>query len=159
LRHCVIAALCLAGPICKSAHGQTLSVSASPSNVNFTLPRNGVASGDSVISITTSWVISIPPFTITLYAFTSSTTAALTDGAGHNIPTSKVSGSADGGAFTTFTGNSSFAPGQSVTIFTTSGISLLGSRSDSLGLQIDTTSLALPPATYRGTLTLRAVLM
>src|ERR1700733_6202132 len=86
LRHCVIAALCLAGPICKSAHGQTLSVSASPSNVNFTLPRNGVASGDSVISITTSWVISIPPFTITLYAFTSSTTAALTDGAGAQHP-------------------------------------------------------------------------
>jgi hypothetical protein len=155
----MIVLLSLLAPFCKSASGQTLGVTASPSAVNFTLPRNGVAPGSSVISITTSWVISLPPFSITLYAFTGSTTAALTDGAGHNIPTSKVSGSADGGPFTAFTGNSGFAPGQSVTIFTSSGLSLLGSRNDSLGLQIDTTSLALPPGTYRGTLTIRAVLM
>jgi hypothetical protein len=155
-RSCVVALLCLAG---KCANGQTLTVSAAPSTVNFTLPRNGVGSGDSTITITTSWLASLPPLTITLYAFTSSTTAALTDGAGHNIPTSKVSGSANGGAFSTFTGNSSFAAGRSITIFTQSTLSVAGSRNDSLGLQIDTTSLALPPATYHGTLTIRATLM
>jgi hypothetical protein len=156
LRSCVVALLCLAG---NCATGQTLTVTASPSTVNFTLPRNGVSSGGSSITVTTSWLVSVPPLTITLYAFTSSTTAALTDGAGHNIPTSKVSGSANGGAFSAFTGNSSFAAGRSLTIFTQSTLSVAGSRNDSLGLQIDTTSLALPPATYQGTLTIRATLL
>lgn len=155
-RGCVVALLCLAGTC---AHGQALTVSATPSSVNFTLPRNGVGSGDSSINITTSWVISLPPLTITLYAFTSSTTAALTDGAGHNIPTNNVSGSANGAAFSAFTGNSSFAAGRSLTIFSQSTLSVTGSRNDTLGLQIDTTSLALPPATYHGTLTIRASLL
>jgi hypothetical protein len=158
-RSCAIALLGLIGPGCKCAHAQTLTVSASPSAVNFTLPRNGVASGGSAITITTQWLISVPPLTITLYAFTSSTTAALTDGAGHNIPTSNVSGSANGGAFTSFTGTSSFAAGRSITIFTQSTLSVAGSRNDTLGLRIDTTSLALPPATYQGTLTIRAALL
>jgi hypothetical protein len=155
-RSCVFALLCLGG---KCAYGQTLTVSAAPSNVNFALPRNGVAVGDSGITITTSWLVSLPPLTITLYAFTSSTTAALTDGAGHNIPTSNISGSANGAAFTAFTGTSSFAAGRSLTIFTQTSLSLGGSRNDTLGLQIDTTSLALPPATYHGTLTIRAALL
>lgn len=155
----VLALLCLSGPVCICTRGQTLTVSAAPSSVNFTLPRNGVASGGSPITITTQWLISLPPLTITLYAFTSSTTAALTDGAGHNIPTSNVSGSANGGSFAAFTGNSSFAAGRSITIFTQSTLSVAGSRNDTLGLQIDTTSLALPPATYQGTLTIRATLL
>jgi hypothetical protein len=159
LWNAVFALLCLAGPFCIGARGQTLTVSATPSSVNFTLPRNGVASGTSQITITTQWLVSVPPLTITLYAFTGSTTAALTDGAGHNIPTSKVSGSANGGSFTSFTGTSSFAAGRSITIFTQSTLSIAGSRNDTLGLRIDTTSLALPPATYQGTLTIRATLM
>lgn len=153
---CVFVLLCLAGTC---ADAQTLTISAAPSNVNFTLPRNGVGAGDSSINITTSWLVSLPPLTITLYAFTSSTTAALTDGAGHNIPTSSVSGSANGAAFSAFTGNSSFAAGRSLTIFTQTSLSLGGSRNDTLGLQIDTTALALPPATYHGTLTIRATLL
>jgi hypothetical protein len=158
-RSCVFALLFLALTGSECAHGQTLTVSAAPSTVNFTLPRNGVSSGDSTITITTSWLVSLPPLTITLYAFTSSTTSALTDGAGHNIPTSKVSGSANGGAFSAFTSNSTFGPGRSLTIFTQTSLNVAGSRNDTLGLQVDTTSLALPPATYHGTLTIRATLM
>jgi hypothetical protein len=156
---CALAFLCLIGPGTRCVHGQTLTVSAAPSSVNFTLPRNGVGAGDSSITITTSWLVSLPPLTITLYAFTSSTTAALTDGAGHNIPTSKVSGSPNGAGFSAFTGTSTFAAGRSLTIFTQSSLSVAGSRNDTLGLQIDTTSLALPPATYHGTLTIRATLL
>ena len=162
LRNAALAVLCLAGPFCSGSHGQTLTVSAAPSTVNFTLPRNGVGSGTCYRSPASprSGLISVPPLTITLYAFTSSTTAALTDGVGHNIPTSKVSGSPNGGSFTSFTGTSAFAAGRSITIFTQSTLSVAGSRNDShSGLQIDTTSLALPPATYQGTLTIRATLM
>jgi len=159
LWNAVFALVCLAGPVCRCSHGQTLTVSAAPSAVSFTLPRNGVGSGNSQITITTQWLVSVPPLTITLYAFTSSTSAALTDGAGHNIPTSNVSGSANGGSFAAFTGNSSFASGRSITIFTQSTLSVAGSRNDTLGLQINTTSLALPPATYQGTLTIRATLL
>ncbi len=119
-RSYVVVLLYLSGLGCQCANGQTLTVSAAPSTVNFTLARNGAASGNSAITITTSWLVSLPPLTITLYAFTSSTTAALTDGAGHNIPTSNVSGSANGGAAGAFTGNSSFAAGRSLTIFTQS---------------------------------------
>ena len=156
---CVFALLFLVITRTECAYGQTLTVSASPSAVNFTLPRNGAGSGDSLVTITTSWLVSLPPLTITLYAFTSGTTAALTDGAGHNIPTSRVLGSANGGAFSAFTGNSTFAAGRSLTIFTQTTFSVAGSRNDTLGLQIDTTSLALPAATYHGTLTIRATLM
>lgn len=97
------------------------------------------------------------PISITLYGYLSSPTAALSDGAGDNIPSANVSGSPDGGSYAAFTGTSPYSTGTSITVFTaTSALSLQGSRSDTLALKIDTTGLSLPAATYSGTLTLEA---
>lgn len=158
LRLGALPVLCAAAGTC--AHAQTLTVSASPSSVGFTLARNGTASGNSSLTITTSWTLLVSPLTLTLYAYASSTNAALTDGSGHNIPSAKLSGSPDGGAYAAFVGTSPFATGDGITVFTqTSTLGANGSRNDTLALRIDTTGLNLPAATYSGTLTLRAQIM
>ncbi len=137
--------------------GSSISVSASPALVNFNLAPGGVANGSSTITVTTQWVLR-PLQNVTLYAYFTSAAGALTDGAGHNIPSSKVSGSPNGGAFTSFTGNSPFAVGSSITIFTERvvGNNRNKIRNDTLGLQIDTSGLGLPSGIYTGVLNLRA---
>lgn len=158
LRACGLALFCFLAAA--SAHAQTVTVSASPSSVDFTLVRNGTVDGNSAISITTSWLVQVTPLTITLYAYLSSTTAALTDGAGHDIPSANVSGSADGGAYVAFTGNSPFSTGTSITVSAqTNLISLSGSHNDTLALSVNTAGLNLPAATYTGTLTLQAQIL
>lgn len=155
LRVSALAVFCLL--TAASAHAQVLTVSASPSSVDFTLARNGTAGGNTSISITTSWTLLATPLSVTLYAYLSSTTAALTDGAGDNIPSGNVLGSSDGGGYVAFNGTSPFSSGTSITIFTeTSQLSLNGSHNDTLALQINTAGLHLPAATYSGTLTLEA---
>ncbi len=135
----------------------SLTVSAAPSLVNFALLPNGVASGSSTITITTSWVLK-PPNTVTVCAFFNSAAAALTDGAGNNIPSTNVLGSPNGGAFTPFTGTSPFSGASSVTIFSQRvlGFSRQVTRSDTLDLQINTTGLGLPAGTYTGLLRIQA---
>lgn len=143
----------------------SLTVSAAPGLVNFALVRSGVANGSSAINITTSWSLPVRYTTVQEYAYFTSTVAALTDGAADNIPSAKVSGSPNGGAFAPFTGNSPFAAGSSLLIFSTdpaggnnqnNGGNNTQTRTDTLSLRIDTTGLNLPAGTYSGTLNIRA---
>lgn len=136
----------------------SLTVSAAPGLVNFALSPNGVANGSAAINITTSWTLSPSVGGVTVWAYFSSAAAALSDGAGDNIPSSKVSGSPDGGAFAPFTGASPFAAASSLQIvfFRVLGFNKSGTRSDTLALQINTTGLALPAGTYSGTLHIQA---
>jgi hypothetical protein len=137
---------------------ESLTISASPSSVNFTLASSGTAAGSSQISITTAWALLATRSSLTLYAFCSSATAALTDGSGNNIPAANLTGSPNGGAFSSFTSNSSFGTGTSLAIFTqaiTTG-NLNATRTDTLTLNINTTGLSLPVGTYSGVLTIRA---
>jgi hypothetical protein len=137
---------------------ESLTISASPSSVNFTLASSGTAVGSSQISITTAWALLATRSSLTLYAFASSATAALTDGSGDNIPAANLTGSPNGGSFSAFTGNSPFGTGTSLTIFTqaiTTG-NLNSTRTDTLNLNINTTGLSLPVGTYTGVLTIRA---
>lgn len=158
LRVCAGMLLCIS--LASVARAQVLTVSASPATVSFALAQNGTAGGNTSIAITTSWTLLVAPLSVTLYAYASSPGAALTDGSGHNIPSSSVLGSSDGGAYTAFVGNSPFATGTSITIFQkTATISLNGSHNDTLALEINTTGLNLPAATYSGTLTLRAQIL
>jgi hypothetical protein len=96
--------------------------------------------------------------TVTTYAYFTSAAAALTDGAGDNIPSSSVSGSVNGGAFTAFTGVSPFAAASSITIATIRilGNNKSGNQTDTLNMRINTTGLTLPAANYTGVLTIRA---
>ena len=136
----------------------SLSVSTSPSLVNFTLVSGGTASGSSPLSITTSWVLRPNVGNVTLYAYFTSPSVALTDGAGDSIPSANVQGSPNGGAFRPFTGASPFAPGSSLTIFrvTIVGRNRSLTRRDTLDLRINTTGLSLPAGTYTGLLRLQA---
>jgi hypothetical protein len=138
--------------------GTSLGVSASPGTVNFSMVPNGAATGDSLITITTTW--SLPPATrrVSLFAYFTSAAAALTNGAGRNIPSSNVAGSPNGGPFTAFTGNSPFGAGTSLQIFTQRlrRRTRNATRTDTLNLRINTAGLGLPSGTYTGVMHFRA---
>src|SRR5437879_405951 len=93
----------------------SLTVAAAPGLVNFALAPNGVASGSSTITITTSWVLPASAGNVTLYAFFNSAALALANGAGNNIPSSRGRGSVNGGPVTPCTASSAFAALRSLT--------------------------------------------
>ncbi|MGA7795241.1 MAG: hypothetical protein WCA19_19550 [Candidatus Acidiferrales bacterium] len=138
----------------------SITITAAPGLVNFPLLPSGVTTGSSPITITTKWVLPVLFGTVNEYAYFSSPASALTDGAGDNIPSSNVSGSYNGGAFTAFTGNSPFAAGSSMNLFSQFVFVLFGNttstRTDSLNLRISTTGLNLPAGTYTGVLHIQA---
>jgi hypothetical protein len=136
----------------------SLTVSAAPGLVNFALPPNGVANGSAPVNITTTWTLSPSVGNVTVWAYFSSAAAALSDGSGDNIPSSKVSGSPNGGAFTALTGAGPFGAASSLQIisFKILGNNRSGTRSDTLALQISTAGLSLPAGTYTGTLNIQA---
>ena len=136
----------------------SLTVTASPGLVNFPLIPSGITNGSTAITVNTSWTLSPSVGTVKTYAYFTSAAAALTDGAGDNIPSTSVSGSVDGGAFGAFTGVSPFAAASSVTV---SNIKILGNnrsgnQSDTLNMRINTTGLNLPAGNYTGVLTIQA---
>jgi hypothetical protein len=136
----------------------SLTVTASPGLVNFVLVPSGTSTGSTTVSINTSWTLSPSVGAVTTYAYFTSAAAALTDGAGDNIPSSSVAGSVNGGAFTAFTGVSPFAAASSVTISVIRilGNNKSGNQTNTLNMRINTTGLNLPAANYTGVLTIRA---
>lgn len=144
--------------------GDSISVAASPGQVNFALVANGVATGNPTLTITTAWVMGQgKPRTVSTYAYFSNSVAALSDGGGHNIPSSSVSASVNGGAFQTFTG--ACAPFSANACLPTAIFSQLvtgnpkqrnGTNNSTMQLRISTVGLALPAGTYVGVLNIRA---
>jgi hypothetical protein len=136
----------------------SLTVSASPGLVNFALIPSGVSNGSATVNVNTSWTLSPSVGAVTTYAYFTSAAVALTDGAGDNIPSSNVSGSVNGGAFTAFTGASPFAAASSITISTIRilGNNKSGNLASTLNMRINTAGLNLPAANYSGVLTIRA---
>jgi hypothetical protein len=136
--------------------GEALTVAAGPATVNFTLVPNGVANGSAPVSITTTWVLGVARTDVNLYAYFS-TADALTDGAGNNIPTANVNGSVNAGPAAPFTSATPFsANGMTVFNQAVAGATLNSNRVDSIELNIDTTGLGLPSATYLGVLNIQA---
>ncbi len=135
-----------------------VAVAVSPGNVNFALVNNGVATGNTPVTITTTWDVQPSVGNIRLYAFFTSAASALSNGAGNNIASSRVGGSINGGGFTAFTGNSPYAAGSSLLVYTLPilGNNRRGTRNDTLNLQINLTGLTLPAGTYSGTLLIQA---
>ena len=137
----------------------SIRVTAAPGLLNFNLVRSGIANGSAPVSITTAWTLPILFGAVTEYAYFTSPASALSDGAGDNIPSASVSGSANGGGYTAFTGTSPFAAGSSMTIFNQFVLIFFNStatRTDTLNLRIDTTGLNLPAGTYTGVLHIQA---
>jgi len=137
--------------------GESLTVAAGPATVNFALAANGPANGSAPVSITTSWALAKTRTTVKLYAYFSSANA-LNDGAGDNIPTSKVTGSVNGAAAAPFTSATPFGANGMTVFSVTLGAATFNSTHgpDTIALTIDTTGLGLPAATYTGVLNIQA---
>ena len=145
----------------------SLSITASPSSVSFSLIAKGVATGSSAVNITTTWGGNFCIFTCTvnLYAYFSSATAALS-GSGSpvvDIPSSEVLGRVPSGLPTTYTAFTQSNPlggaGASLELFTQSFTLYTGggSRTDSLSLEINLINQPqLPAGAYIGTLYIQA---
>jgi hypothetical protein len=76
--------------------GESITVTGAPPSLTFSgapTPQTGA------LTITTSWVLSSTRARIATNLFFATPTAALTDGAGHNIPTSQVQANLNGSAF------------------------------------------------------------
>lgn len=137
---------------------ESITVSAAPGLVNFALVGSGVSNGSNQISIDTAWSLATTRTNVSVHAYFSNVAAALTDGAGNNIPSANVSGSVNGGGFSPFTGASPFSGASAVTVANQAvgAGTFNSSRNDTLDLRIDTTGLGLPAATYTGVLNIQA---
>lgn len=137
---------------------ESVTVSASPSTVNFTLAPNGPANGSSAVSITTSWALAKTRKSVNVYAYFSSA-VALTDGT-DNIPNTSVTGAVNGGAAAAFTTATPFGGAFGLAPIFTQTVGAAGTfnntHTDSLALTINTVGLNLPAATYTGTLNIQA---
>ena len=95
-----------------------------------------------------------------LYAFFSSSTAALSDGAGHNIPSADFQISDNGGAFSALTNSVVFGganAGLQVSSVPIRGYNKTGTNSDVMTFNINLAPLpTLPAGVYTGTLTIQA---
>ena len=148
----------VAGINLAAALNTSLTVLAAPSAVNFALVQNGISDGSAPITVTTIWSLRPNVGDVTVYAYFTTSAAALSNGAGINIVSARVFGSANGGAFAAFTGNSPFAAASSMTVATWRilGNNRNGTRVDTLALRISTTGLVLPAGSYSGVLNIQA---
>ncbi|MBS1800555.1 MAG: hypothetical protein JSS95_12110 [Acidobacteria bacterium] len=159
--HAQVAKIGPARPSPKLTIGDTITVSASPSAVTFLLVSKGVALASSPIVVTTTWSGVSLLSSLNLYAYFTSSTAALSGSTPVvNIPSANVLGKDTTGIPTSFTSFTQSIPvgGASLQLYSTSSIlSLGGNHVDNLTLEIDLTSLPqLPAATYSGVLLLQA---
>jgi hypothetical protein len=141
----------------------SLTVSASPTAVSFALVHGGAATASAPVAVTTSYVSAVSlNGSLTLYAYFSSPTSALTGGApSSSIPSSDIFGQVTTGTPTSYTAFSQTTPysgASGLQLFNTTTIAFpTASRTDNLNLKIDLTATPqLPAATYTGTLTLEA---
>ncbi len=142
---------------------ESITVSLSGSEVTFTLtPGTAVNAGNTTVTATTSWVMRPSRTTVGLYGYFASASAALSDGAGNNIPSSAFSLSDNGGAATALTNTVLFGGANAGLQFANVAITSANensSRTDAMSFNINLTGGTLPqlPAsTYMGTLYIQA---
>ena len=151
-----------ASPIALNAVlSDSITLTLSGNAVNFTLiggsPTNPGSTG---ITTTTTWVLRPSINSLNLYAFFSSSTSALSDGAGHNIPSADFQISDNGGAFTPLTNTVAFGganAGLRVSSVPIRGYNKTGTNSDVMTFNINLAPIpTLPAGLYTGTLTIQA---
>ena len=139
----------------------SITVSLSGNAVNFTLAAGNASNPGSVgVTATTSWTLKPSVGSLNLYAFFSSAPAALTDGAGDNIPSADFQISDNAGPFTALTSTVPFGGANAGLLVSTVkilGNNKSGSRTDSMNFNINLSTLpSLPAGNYTGTLTIQA---
>lgn len=139
---------------------ESVSLTLSANAVNFTLAAGSASNpGSTGVMATTTWTLKPSRGSLNVYAFFSSSTAALTDGAGNDIPSADFQISNNGGAFTALTNTVPFggaSAGLQIGSVKILGNNKQGSRTDSMNFNINLSSLPnLPAATYTGTVTIQ----
>jgi hypothetical protein len=144
----------------------SLTLTATPSFVNFNLVAHGVAAGSGPIQITTRWGGSLCIWTCTIrvYGYFPNATSALSGGSPRiSIPSNEVLGRVTGGSaptFTPFSGASPFGGAGAGLLLSSRNFFFLtfgGSQTDSLDLEINLANQpSLPAGTYSGVLYLQA---
>lgn len=149
------AALCV--PLCQAQNSLTLSLSSN--SVNFSLAAGQSNNpGSNSVSATTSWTLFFR--TVSVYAYFNNASAALTNGAGNNIPSSAFFLSNNGGAYQALTNTVPFgAPNVGLRLFSRFVLFGSGSHTENMRFNINLSAGSLPqlPAgTYTGTLIIQA---
>lgn len=139
----------------------SITLTLSSHAVNFTLAAGSANNpGSTGITATTTWVMKPSVNSLNLYAFFSSSTAALSDGAGHNIPSADFQISDNGGAFAPLTNTVAFGganAGLQVSSVPIRGYNKTGTNSDAMTFNINLAPLPnLAAGVYTGTLTIQA---
>ncbi len=139
----------------------SVTVSLSGNAVNFVLTPGSANNPGSVgVTATTTWLLKPSVGNLNLYAYFSSSTSALSDGAGDNIPSADFQISDNAGPFNALTNTVPFGganAGLQVSTTKIIGTNKSGSRTDSMNFNINLSTLpSLPSGTYTGTLTIQA---
>jgi len=145
---------------------ESLSVSATPTTVTFTLVAGGTALGNVPVAITTTWVLASSRANVVLDGYFATATSALSGSASPvvNIPSSEVYGLMSTGTpttYTAFTANTALGPtGAGLLLYTQalSSTNRNSTRTDNLLLEINLSAQPQLPAAsnYTGSLFLQA---
>lgn len=139
----------------------SVTVQLSGNAVNFNLTAGSANNpGSTSITATTIWTLKPSIGAVTTYAFFSSSSAALSDGAGDNIPSADFQISDNGGAYRALTTNTPFGganAGLRLSSTAVLGNNRTSSHTDVMTFNINLSALPnLPANTYTGTLTIQA---
>lgn len=142
---------------------ESLSLTLSANAVNFTLAAGSAANpGSTTITATTAWTLKPGRTAVGVYAYFANNAAALTDGAGDNIPSSAFFIADNGGASTALTNTVAFGGangGLQLANVAITGANKSANRTDQMAFNINLTGGTLPQlpaATYTGTLSIQA---
>lgn len=142
---------------------ESLTVTLLPNAVSFTLTSGSATNaGSAPVSAVTSWTLAATRTNVSLYGYFSSATAALVHTLPSNtvdIPSSRVEVSVNGGANAAFDQTVAFgaaSAGRQLFSQALTALTATGSRTDTLALNINLSSYALPADSYAGTLRIRA---
>lgn len=142
---------------------ESLTLSLSANAVNFTLAAGSPTNnGSTNITATTSWVLKPGRTAVGVYAYFGNAAAALTDGAGDNIPSSAFFIADNAGPSTALTSTVAYGAangGLQLANVAITGANKNASRTDVMAFNINLsggTLPQLPAATYTGTLNIQA---
>jgi hypothetical protein len=139
---------------------ESVSLTLSTNAVNFALVGGSASNpGSTSITATTTWTLRPNRGSLNIYAFFASSSSALTDGAGDNIPSSAFYISDNGGAFAALTNTVPFGganAGLQLATVPILGNNKQGTRTDNMNFNINLTALPqLPAGAYTGTVTIQ----
>ena len=140
---------------------ESLTVSLSASAVNFNLSAGSANNpGTAGITATTAWTLASGRTSVGIYAYFSSATAALTDGAGSNIPSSAFFIADNAGAPAALTNTVTFGAanaGLKLATVAITNANRSGNHTDAMTFNINLSTLPqLPANAYTGTLNIQA---